>query len=164
MQEKYKILKDIDLKYAISNFGNIKNIVTNKILKPELTNKGYYRINLSINGIRKKYYIHRLVALMFLENNDPKRNNVNHKDGNKLNNNVENLEWVTSSENQIHAIKTGLKPQNIPIIAINLETKKEYKFDSIKDCCNTLNMCSNGIRRVLNGKCNHHHNYTFKKI
>ncbi len=165
MEEEYRILNTIDSKYAISNLGNIKNIKTNRILKPEITNKGYCKINLSINGVRKKFYIHRLVAMMFIENNNPDiKNNVNHKDGNKLNNRAENLEWVTSSENQIHAIKTGLKPQSIPIIAINLTTNEKQGFESIKDCANKLGLYTNGIRRVLNNECSHHHGYTFIRI
>lgn len=164
MQEEYRILNTIDSKYAVSNLGNIKNIKTEKVLKPEITNKGYKKISLSINGKRKKFYIHRLVALMFLENNNPKKDNVNHKDGNKLNNIVENLEWCTSSENQIHAIEAGLKPQNIPIAAINLSTGEKQEFKSIKDCADKLNMFTNGIRRVLNNECSHHHGYTFIRI
>lgn len=165
MQEEYRILDTIDSKYAISNLGNIKNIKTSKILKPEITNKGYKKVNLSINGKRQKFYIHRLVAMMFLENDNPDvKNNVNHKDGNKLNNNADNLEWCSSSDNQIHAIRTGLKQQCIPIEAINLSTGEQYRFESIKDCAISLGMFTNGIRRVLNNECSHHHGYTFKRI
>ena len=68
---------------------------------------GYAYVNLCAGNIRKKYYVHRLVATTFLANLDDKPQ-VNHIDGNKLNNNVDNLEWVTAKENKAHALKTGL--------------------------------------------------------
>ena len=94
--------------YEISNLGNIRNKTTKNIRKWSLAN-GYNKCVLSL-GERGKIatvYAHRLVAKAFLPNpnNLPQ---VNHKDGNKLNNNVDNLEWVTNKENQIHARDIGL--------------------------------------------------------
>jgi hypothetical protein len=84
------------------------------ILKPEkemtytLNNRGYYSV-----GIHKKtFMVHRLVATLFIENKDNKPF-VNHKDGNKLNNSVNNLEWCTALENNIHARQTGLHKQAV---------------------------------------------------
>ncbi len=88
--------------YYIYDNGDVLNIKTEKILKGSIGENGYKYYRLSENGNKKMYYAHRLVAEAFLEN----LNNlpvVNHKDGNKLNNNVNNLEWVTYTENIAHA-------------------------------------------------------------
>lgn len=88
--------------YYIYDNGDVLNIKTEKILKGSIGENGYKYYRLSENGNKKMYYAHRLVAEAFLEN----PNNllvVNHKDGNKLNNNVDNLEWVTYAENITHA-------------------------------------------------------------
>ena len=96
-------------KYQVSNFARVKSFHKGKvrILKPEMT-KGYLRISLYKNGKTKLYFVHILVARAFIPNPD-KKPFVNHVDGNKLNNNASNLEWVTASENQQHAIKLGLQ-------------------------------------------------------
>ena len=103
-----EILKDSDFEvflpicgyenYFISNFGNIKNSKTNKIMKPDTHKQGYKRITLSKNGKWKKFSIHRLVGIAFLENPD-KKQMIDHIDENKSNNNVKNLRWCCQKEN-----------------------------------------------------------------
>ena len=85
--------------------GTAKN---GKILKPVLQKNGYLTVSLNKNGKSKTVHIHRLVAETFLTNPD-KLPEVNHKDGNKLNNCVENLEWCTSKENVQHSLEIGLR-------------------------------------------------------
>ena len=106
MEEKFTLLP-FDTKYAISNKGVLINVKNGKKLKTSINKNGYLEVQLSTNGIRKSYRIHRLVALMFL-NNEENKPYVNHKDGNKLNNCVDNLEWVTSKENKQHALLNSL--------------------------------------------------------
>lgn len=79
-----------------------------KFIRGEVTRNGYVRVHVQHCGIRQHFLVHRLVAEAFIPNplNLPQ---VNHKDGNKLNNSVENLEWCSASENQKHAYRTGLK-------------------------------------------------------
>jgi hypothetical protein len=81
-----------------------------KILVPEITKNGYMRVVLSNDGKTKRYLLHRLIAFVFLENGENKCT-INHVDGNKGNNNINNLEWATYSENHLHAYKKlGRKP------------------------------------------------------
>lgn len=92
--------------YEVSNYGNVRNSKTGYILKGRISKSGYFQVSIAEkeSGHFKNQYIHRLVAIYFINNPEGKRE-VNHKDGNKLNNKVENLEWVTSSENQKHRQK-----------------------------------------------------------
>lgn len=94
--------------FMISDCGNVFSKRTNKILKLNKIGKGYLAFSTKINGKDICFRVHRLVAKAFIPNVDNKPE-VNHKDGDKTNNNFSNLEWVTGKENIIHSIKTGLK-------------------------------------------------------
>lgn len=95
--------------YQVSSYGRVKSLQLGKetIMKHTPDKDGYRSIGLSKNGNPKGYQVHRLVAIAFIENKDNKET-VNHVDGNKANNNFDNLEWNTRSENMLHAYKTGL--------------------------------------------------------
>lgn len=96
-------------RYSVTKTGRVYSHVTKQYLKAWADN-GYLNVRLSINGERKKKYIHRLVAECHVSNPKDKPE-VNHKDGNKANNNHKNLEWVTRQENIDHSIGTGLTNQ-----------------------------------------------------
>lgn len=97
--------------YSINESGIIYSKRNNKYLKPKLTNSGYLQIQI---GRGNYFYIHRLVGANFLSNPENKKT-INHKDGNKLNNHVDNLEWATYSENHKHAYTIELKIPNSPM-------------------------------------------------
>lgn len=130
--EVWKDIPGYEGKYQVSTLGRIRTVehqykqsrgirtVKEKLLKPSLANNGYYRVNL---GHGKTELIHRLVANTFIPNPENKRT-VNHIDGNKLNNNVDNLEWNTHRENNIHAFKNNLIKTTKKVIC--LETKTIY--------------------------------------
>ena len=103
--EEYKEIPFAE-NYLVSNLGNVKSKRYNTPLKGQLNNCGYYRVQ--IGSVKNRHFIHRLVAETFLEK-DIERDFVNHIDGNKLNNRVDNLEWVTRSENDIHAFRNDLR-------------------------------------------------------
>lgn len=116
MQEIWrKIFYDgSELHYAVSNLGRVINTDSNHILKPLLDGGGYqFVVFTTKKSQHHKFKVHRLVALYFIHNPDPVyKIQVNHIDGNKENNRVDNLEWVTAKENAAHAWKHGLsKPK-----------------------------------------------------
>ena len=93
--------------YEVSNLGRVRSFHKGgRILSPGLVS-GYLQVNLYCGGKRNQMYVHRLVAETFIPNPESK-SEVNHIDGNKSNNRVENLEWATPSENAQHAHDTGL--------------------------------------------------------
>lgn len=105
-----EIFKSFAPKYEVSTIGNIKsfNGKAPRILKPSPNKNGYLRVCIYIGDKKKNCFVHRLVAQAFIPNPDNKPE-VNHKNGIKTDNRVENLEWVTTSENVQHAFDTGLK-------------------------------------------------------
>ena len=151
------IWKDIEgtTNYEISSNGNVRNKTTKKILKGRKSKSGYLQVSIKFDGEEKfkNKYIHRLVAEAFIENKYNKKE-VNHKDGNKLNNNLDNLEWVTSSENQKHRHSIGInKTSNRRIGKFNLNGQLIKEYNSIIEAAEEEN---NGIRvsidNVLQGK------------
>lgn len=138
--EIWKDIKDYEGLYQISNCGKVKrlqSIVTysngNKcnhkermlsLEKTKINKRGqyYFRVTLSKNNKQKRFQVHQLVALNFIENNQNKKC-VNHKDGNPENNNVENLEWCTYSENEQHSYDVLNK-----INAIRKLSDKDVKY------------------------------------
>lgn len=111
MNIEWKPIKDYEDLYLVSNTGLVKSLHwgKEKLLKQVIRNENYqyYFVGLLKNKKRKYYAVHRLVAQAFIENTN-NYTQVDHLDGNKLNNNVSNLEWVTPKENTNRAWKLGL--------------------------------------------------------
>jgi hypothetical protein len=114
--EQWKDITDYEGYYKISNLGRVKSLEKTLIIreikrvykplikKSHISKRGYWEIGLYKNSLQVKKKIHRLIALCFIDN--PKNNpQINHIDGNKLNNEISNLEWVNNRENTCHRIK-----------------------------------------------------------
>ncbi len=126
-------IKNFEKQYEVSSYGRISNY--RKIMQTYEINSGYLAIKFTLNGVRTSHLVHRLVAKAFLDNPENKTE-VNHIDGNKHNNHVSNLEWVSSSENKKHALATGLKIYNNPTVGKKLGTGSKYynvTYDKARD-------------------------------
>lgn len=110
--------------YWIDNQGNVYN--SRKQLKTYFTRTGYECLKLTKDGVRTHPTVHRLVAKAFIPN-PLNKSEINHIDGDKSNNKVSNLEWVTSSENKIHARDTGLKVYNNPSLGLKIGKGSQYR-------------------------------------
>lgn len=120
---------------------------------------GYYRVGV---GHGNPMYVHRLVAETYIENPEPEvRTQVNHKDGNKKNNTISNLEWVSPSENNFHAFSSGLKHSAGTKVRI-IET--DEIFDSEAECARSINGIQGNISQCLSGKRNTHRGYHFEYV
>ena len=113
-------------------------------------------MRLSKNGIAKTYRVNRLIALIFI-NNPLNKKTVNHKDGNKLNNALNNLEWATPKENAIHAVTTGLCDarriaSEKPVIQLDLLGNFITEFASLHDAERQTKVCWQNIYKVCSGK------------
>lgn len=156
--EEWRTINDFP-NYKISNLGRVKNIKTNRILKP-FKNKtsGYYYINIRNTRGRKCYRVHRLVATYFI-NNPLNLSDVNHIDEDKGNNKSSNLEWVSHLDNIRHGsgIKRSKASRSKPVICSNGNT-----YNSIREAGALLQVSNGSICEVLKGKRNHVGGYTFK--
>ena len=138
--------------YIITKNGEVFNKRNGHKIKPQINGTGYYRVG--IGG--KLHFVHRLVAKLYIPNPENKPQ-VNHKDGNKLNNNVDNLEWVTNKENTIHAIKTGLQPIEEKSKVAKLKRSqvqfiKSHDEMTRKELADLFNISENTISDIRNGK------------
>lgn len=103
LKVEWKLIEGFDGIYSVSNYGDVKNNRTGRLMKQRKTEKGYLHINLTKNGKRKAMRINRLVAQVFIPNPENKPQ-VNHIDFNRENNCVNNLEWVTAQENTQYSV------------------------------------------------------------
>lgn len=118
MEEIWKDIIGLEGYYMISNVGNIKSlarevsngkstrVIEERILNPGLNAQGYYSINLTKDNKLQRKLVHRLIAIHFIDNPNGLPH-VNHRDGIRTNNSIDNLEWVTSRENACHGANSG---------------------------------------------------------
>lgn len=146
--------------YEVNEFGEVRNKKTGHILVGDVNNAGYYRVSLygkDKNLKNKKFFRHRLVAMHFL-NNPNNYSEVNHRDGNKSNNHVSNLEWTSRSGNEQHARQNGLKTfkENSMFkknrIEVEFLNKDKKIFESQAECAKELKISPMIISNFINGK------------
>lgn len=164
--EIWKQITGWEEKYAISDTGKVKNLISGRLVLQHDNGVGYKRVLLWRDGVGgEKAYVHRLVADAFLPGRG-NRTEVNHIDGVRSNNVATNLEWVTSSENTKHAIYRGALcawgNRAKPIEAHCLKTGETIRFATISEAERAIG--SRHITDVLKGKRNQCKGYTFRYI
>lgn len=142
-------------KYIITKDGVVFDTFKSRIVAPFIRN-GYQCVRIQ----HKNFYIHRLLAEAFIPNPENKPE-VNHKDGRKLNNRIENLEWCTYSDNIQHAYNTGLRAHRATQVKC-IETGQI--FDSVKEAESFYGIKDRTLYRHLEGRAKHCHNLHWKKI
>lgn len=155
MKEEWRSIKDFP-KYEVSNLGNIKSFTRKSKgnnLVPQPTRKGYLQILLYKDGKPHPKKVHRLVAEAFISNlkNEPQ---VNHIDGDKTNNCVNNLEWCNNSYNQLHAYKNGLEKPKYKKKVKQYDLNGTYinTFDYIRIAARLLNVDESSVAKCCLGK------------
>lgn len=150
--------------YECSNTGIIRSIdrvikckdgktkhLKGRILRQSKSKNGYLMVALSSNGVVKSSNVHRIVCKSFLENIFEK-SDVNHKDGNKSNNNISNLEWATSSENCVHAYDNGLTRNRRAVLEFDLNGAFIKEYESISEAARCKLVSVSSIFNACNGR------------
>ena len=186
MEEQWKDIVGYEGLYQISGHGKVFSLTKNIIIKPFL-NKGYFRIGLYHNTETKKFLIHRLVIEHFGEKKPCDTAQVNHKDLNKLNNHITNLEWCSPSENVQHCIKNtegreeylkttmseigkkyghiGINASKKPVAQIDLSTGEIIAtFESAREASRQTGANYRNISQVCRGDKKTHMGYGWKFI
>jgi len=148
-------------KYEVSDTGIVRRIDTQRVLNGCITSS-YRSVKLTFdNSKQQRFYIHRLVAEHFITNPDPKNKTfVNHKDGNKLNNAVENLEWVSPRENNLHYYQKIKKlaqekkhfEKPVPVIQYDLQYNKIAEYSSMSQAHKATGVSIVQIARCVHGE------------
>lgn len=170
MENMFYEIKDYP-KYEINRCGVVRNKITQKELKPILNSSGYFRVTLYNEVGVKIFYIHRLVGITFLPNveNLPE---INHKDGNKFNNCVGNLEWCTRKENSKHSHSLGLQKSKKGVDNPRHKQLHQYSLDGVfvrswscvMDVERELGFKNGAISNCCLGKSKTSHNFIWKYV
>ena len=171
MSEIWKDIIGYEGLYQVSNLGRVKSceryvnhfpdgkrVVKERILKHGLV-KGYHNVQLSNNNIKITKLVAGLIATAFIYNND-KTLEINHKNGNRLDNRVDNLEWISHKENQEHAIKNKLYRM---FAVVEIENNQIIKrFNSLNEAAREYNLKSGNVWNVCEKKRKHSKGHYFE--
>lgn len=163
--EVWKDIQGYEGLYQVSNLGKVRSLISNKILRTCTHKRGYLMVALCKNKKKKNYYVHRLVANAYILK-ESNKNEVNHIDGNKTNNNSSNLEWCSDAENREHAYNTGLRKSETIVEVEMFSISGEFisRFDSMCEASKVTGIRMGNISRCCNGHCNSAGGYIFKKV
>ncbi len=174
MQEIWKDIPDYNGNYQISNFGRVKSLkkwngTSCRILSPGKTHKGYLAVSLSKNGKAKSIFIHRLVAKAFITNPD-NLPQINHKNENKEDNHVQNLEWCDNSYNMNYGTRSQRQIDKVSKPVICVETQIIYKSAAEASRLNppirqgNITLCCQGKNKTAGGFHWRYHTYCGIKL
>jgi len=184
MQETWKDIEEYEGIYEVSTLGNVRNKISGIMKLPHDNGHGYKSVSLSQNGHYKTRYVHRLVATAFIDNPD-KKPEVHHIDSDRSNNKLDNLQWVTSKENNnfpehIKAMQSNenwakqrqksMAKARDKAIVINSYRARFIKngialeFESLAEGARKLGLDKGGATRVANGKQAHTHGYVIEYV
>ena len=169
--ESWKDIEGFIGSYMVSNIGRVRSLdrfvidksgrrmwFKGRVLKPSLNQDGYYKLALSSQCNRKMFFVHRLVSFAFIDNPHNKKE-VNHINGIKTDNRVENLEWVTPKENVRHAFDTGLNsvplgknhPRSKPVVQISFKGIIMKEYGSVSGASRATGICQDSISNAARG-------------
>lgn len=148
--------------YSVSNTGKVRNDKKMSLLEGYVANNGYRMVHLRYR-IDKMCSVHRLVMKAFCPIQDMDVLQINHKDGNKLNNNIDNLEWSTALENMRHSFINSLQSKQLrQCYAYDLDGDYIAEYESVADASRELKIDAANIFRCINEEQSHIHQYQFK--
>lgn len=161
--EEFKSIKEYENYYEISNYGRVRSLYGRykncEFKKPYVRNDGYVVVNLIKDKKQKTFYLHKLVAEYFIENNNDSYTEVNHIDGDKQNNSYSNLEWCSSRENKLHAYNYGLTKRGHDRPSSKLSESDVRSIPalikdghSIKEISSKFGVSTTSIHHVLKGR------------
>lgn len=158
----WKTLDWLNSNYQVCDSGVVRNKIRKNILKPNVSNSGYLQVRIPVNGKFTWFYLHRLVLNAFTRQN---LSQVNHIDGDKLNNSLDNLEWSNASHNKKHAYSFlgFVNPNKKKVAQVDMDGNVVKVWDSLTEASNE-GYSRRCIWLVCNDKQQHHKNFKWKYV
>lgn len=158
---EWKQLEYHEGQFYVNRMGEVKNMWTGRTLVGDVNNAGYFRVGMYHKGKQIRKFRHRIVAEAFIDN--PKNLlQVNHIDGDKSNNTVDNLEWVDQSTNEKHAFQNGLKSSCKRNVLVIYNNGQEKTFESIADFSRSVGVSETTAHNWLNKRSATYQNRSIK--
>ena len=160
-EEEWRDVLEFEELYQVSNFGNVRTVKNGEAEMSQQENRnGYMTVHLRNKGVERRAMVHRLVAEAFIPNPDELRD-VNHKKGDKSDNRVENLEWVSHSDNMAHSFRE-LGKNVRHIVQLDLDNNFIERWNSIIEASEATGICRTDIGECCRGNRKHTKGYKWK--